>query len=60
MGQFSEVELLTYLYGKNKRNTAFIPAGTSFENIPEELIVKMTEPDNWTRIEQSLEANRNN
>ena len=60
MGKFSEVELLTYLYGKNARGNQFIPAGTAFKDIPETLIKKMTEPENWERIEQSLEANRNN
>lgn len=58
MGQYSEVELLTYLYGKNARGNQFIPAGTAFKDIPETLIKKMTEPENWERIEQSLKNNR--
>ena len=60
MGQYSEVELLAYLYGKNAKGNQFIPAGTAFKDIPESLIDRMTESDNWARIEQSLEANRNN
>ncbi len=58
MGQFSEVELLAYLYGKNARGNQFIPAGTAFKDIPETLIEKMIDPTNWERIEQSLENNR--
>lgn len=58
LSEFSEGELLAYLYGKNKHSKAFIPAGTEFKDIPEELIEKMTSPKNWKKIEASLKANR--
>ena len=52
--------MLAYLYGKNKRAKAFIPAGTEFKDIPASLIEKMTTPENWEKIETSLKANRDN
>ena len=58
LGQFSEGEMLAYLYGKNKRGTAWVAAGTEFKDIPAELIERMTQPENWERIEASLQANR--
>lgn len=58
MGNFTEVELLAYLYGKNAKGNQFVPAGTAFAAIPEKLIEQMIEPDNWSRVEHSLENNR--
>ena len=60
LGEFSEGEMLAYLYGKNKHAKAFIPAGTEFKDIPASLIEKMTTPKNWKKIEASLKANRDN
>lgn len=58
LGQFSEGEMLTYLYGKNKRGTAFVEMGTEFNDIPAKLIEQMIEPQNWERIEATLTENR--
>lgn len=58
LGSFTEEEMLAYLYGKNKKAKAFVAAGTEFGAIPAELIERMTEPENWERIEASLRANR--
>lgn len=60
LGKFSEGEMLAYLYGKNKRGTAFVEVGTEFKDIPADLIERMTKPENWERIEASLQANRAN
>ena len=60
LGQFSEGEMLAYLYGKNKNAKAFIPAGTEFNDIPADLIAKIIIPKNWGKIEASLNANRAN
>lgn len=60
LGKFSEGEMLAYLYGKNKRGTAFIEVGTEFRDIPADLIERMTKPENWAKIEASLSANRGN
>lgn len=58
LGKFSESEMLAYLYGKNKRGTAFVEVGTDFKDIPADLIERMIKPENWERIEASLQANR--
>ena len=60
LGKFTEGELLAYLYGKNKRSTAFVAPGTEFNSIPEDLIERMIKPGNWGKIEESLQENRNN
>lgn len=60
LGKFTEGELLAYLYGKNKRSTAFVAPGTEFNSIPEDLIERMIKPGNWGKIEASLQENRNN
>lgn len=60
LGKFSEGEMLAYLYGKNKRGTAFVEVGTEFKDIPADLIERMTKPENWAKIEASLSANRGN
>ena len=60
LGKFTEGEMLAYLYGKNKRGTAFVDVGTEFKDIPAELIGRMTKPENWAKIEASLSANRAN
>lgn len=60
LGNFTEGEMLAYLYGKNKRGTAFVDVGTEFKDIPADLIERMTKPENWERIETSLQANRAN
>lgn len=60
LGKFTEDELLAYLYGKNKRSTAFVAPGTEFNSIPTDLIERMIKPGSWDKIEASLETNRNN
>lgn len=60
LGNFTEAEMLAYLYGKNKRATAFVAPGTEFKDIPADLIERMTKPKNWEKIEASLQANRAN
>lgn len=60
LGNFTEAEMLAYLYGKNKRATAFVAPGTEFKDIPADLIERMTKPENWDKIEASLQANRAN
>ena len=60
LGKFTEGEMLAYLYGKNKRGTAFVDIGTEFRNIPADLIERMTKPENWAKIEAALSANRAN
>lgn len=60
LGKFTEGEMLAYLYGKNRRGTAFIDVGTEFRDIPADLIERMSKPENWAKIEASLSANRTN
>lgn len=59
LGQFSEGELLAYLYGQNAKKTAYVQPGTEFADIPADLIAKMTKDANWEKIEASLKNNRN-
>ena len=58
LGQFTEAELLAYLYGKNAKKTAYVQPGTEFKDIPADLIAKMTKDSNWEKIEASLNNNR--
>ena len=58
LGQFTEAELLAYLYGKNAKKTAYVQPGTEFKDIPADLIAKMTKDANWEKIEASLKTNR--
>ena len=44
-----QADFLQYLYSRGK-----VPAGTNFENIPEELIKTMLSDDVWPKIEKSL------
>lgn len=58
LGNFTESEMLAYLYGKNRRGTAFVEVGTEFADIPADLVERMVKPENWERVEASLQANR--
>lgn len=58
LGNFTESEMLAYLYGKNRRGTAFVEVGTEFADIPSDLVERMVKPENWERVEASLQANR--
>ena len=58
LGNFTEAEMLAYLYGKNKRGTAFVEVGTEFADIPADLVERMVKSENWERVEASLQANR--